>query len=271
MLPLHLFHCCKNWKTFLFFVWVFFFVWFGCCTKRTELLALNEVKLKGMESGQQAGKEKHKHLEKKIASNMNDCSDNFSPPNPDRCLRLHSFWLWNMNADYLACLAMKLLCFVFSSRGGEGSAEGLGEGGSLCACWGHRDTIVWRALRGNREGELGRWEGERERENLKAWMILQISQSWTDGNINREDCLMNFWWVFYELKGYYLKMNNARKVQQTTLFTGTDSGEPVSLPSSAQVMLKNGHKTPNVTIAVGCPVGSFFSEKSNTRVWGLQT
>lgn len=165
MLPLHLFHCCKNWKTFLFFVWGFFFVWFGCCTKRTELLALNEVKLKGMESGQQAGKEKHKHLEKKIASNMNDCSDNFSPPNPDRCLRLHSFWLWNMNADYLACLAMKLLCFVFSSRGGEGSAEGLGEGGSLCACWGHRDTIVWRALRGNREGELGRWEGERERES----------------------------------------------------------------------------------------------------------
>ena len=63
---------------------------------------------------------------------MNDCSDNFSPPHPDRCLRLHSFWLWNMTTDYLACLAMKLLCFVFSSRGGEGSAEEPGEGGVVC-------------------------------------------------------------------------------------------------------------------------------------------
>lgn len=31
-----------------------------------------------------------------------------------------------MTADYLACLAMKLLCFVFSSGGG-GTAEGWGE------------------------------------------------------------------------------------------------------------------------------------------------
>lgn len=40
-----------------------------------------------------------------------------------------------MAADYLACLAMKLLCSVLSSRQGEGVAEGGCEG-----AWG-RDCV----------------------------------------------------------------------------------------------------------------------------------
>lgn len=46
---------------------------------------------------------------------------------------------WNMTVDYLACLAMKLLCFVFSSRGAAGGwGKGLGDY--------ERDTIVLRTL-----------------------------------------------------------------------------------------------------------------------------
>ncbi len=120
--------------------------------------------------------------------------------------------LWNMTADYLACLAMKLLCFVFSSRGGCRGLGG-GEWEASGACEGYRDTIVWRVLRGNREGELGweerGWEGAREREtkSLNDPTNSRVC-SGTDGNINHVNCLMNFWWAFYKLKGYYLKMNN---------------------------------------------------------------
>lgn len=58
---IYIYFIAEKWKNFFFF----FFVWFAGCTKGTELLALNEVKLKGMEGGQQAGKEKHKHLNRK--------------------------------------------------------------------------------------------------------------------------------------------------------------------------------------------------------------
>lgn len=113
-------------------------------------------------------------------------------------------FLWNMTTDYLACLAMKLLCFVFWSRGGC-------RGG----WWGcYRDTIVWRAS--FREIERGgiRMRGD-GREGAREWETKSLSDptnlrdcSGADGNINHANCLMNFWWVFYKLKGYYLKMNN---------------------------------------------------------------
>lgn len=156
--------------------------------------------------------------------------------------------LWNMTADYLACLAMKLLCFVFSSRGGCGG--GVGMFGCQWGVQGH--DCVKGIIEGNREGELGweerRWEGAGERETKSLGDPTNLRDCWgADGNINHVNCLMNFWWVFYKLKAYYLKSEQyssdyARRVQQTTSFTGTDSEESVSLPSAAQALWTSGCK-----------------------------
>lgn len=123
-------------------------------------------------------------------------------------------WLWNMTVDYLACLAMKLLCFVFSSKRGVG-AEGWGCVGGwgvwegLGACEGHRDMIVWRAMREREKrlggGELG-WarRGARERETKSLGDPTNSRDCpGTDGNINHLNCLMNFWWVFHKLQGLF--------------------------------------------------------------------
>lgn len=165
--------------------------------------------------------------------------------------------LWNMTTDYLACLAMKLLCFVFSSRGG---CRGL--------------NCVKGIIEGNREGGIrmrgdGR-EGARERETKSLSDPTNLRDcSGADGNINHANCLMNFWWVFYKLKGYYLKNEQyssdyARKVQQTTSFTGTDSRESVSLPSSTKALWQSGCKKLYSKVVARCLVSPLWGM---TQVW----